>query len=126
MPDNLKDILVVDDEKEIRDLLKDCLEENHFNVLLAVDGIKALELIEERPPGLVIVDLLLPGEHGINLIKTVKEKYFIPVIIVSGVYRQEEVSDFMEEYSVEGFLEKPIDLNKLLEKIHQAVNAGTV
>ncbi len=126
MPDNLKDILVVDDEKDIRDLLKDCLEENHFNVFLAVDGIKALELIEERTPGLVIVDLLLPGEHGINLIKVVKEKYRIPVIIISGVYRQEEVSGFMEEYSVEGFFEKPLDLNKMLEKIYQAVNAGTV
>ncbi|UCH95605.1 MAG: response regulator [Candidatus Aminicenantes bacterium] len=126
MPDNIRNILVVDDEKEIRDLLKDFLEGNHFHVTLAADGLKALELIEENIPGIAIIDLLLPGEHGINLIKTIKEKYFIPIIIISSIYRREEIKPVMDEYFVEDFFEKPIDLKELLKKINTIINAKTV
>jgi len=126
MPNKIKDILVVDDEQDIRDLLKDFLEGHSFNVQLAEDGLKAIELIEKKPPGIIIVDLLLPGEHGINLIKTVKEKYFIPTIIISGIYKKEEVEDFIEEYFVEGYFEKPVNLNALLKKIKSIVDAKSV
>ena len=126
MQSNFKDILVVDDEQEIRDLLKEFLEENKFNVVLAADGLKALELIEKKLPGLAIVDLLLPGEHGINLVKTIKEKYFIPTIIISSIYRREELEDFIEEFFVEGYFEKPINLNELLKKINAISEARAV
>lgn len=122
----MKNILVVDDEENIREFLKEFLEEHNFKVTLADDGQKALELIEENLPGLMIVDLLLPGEHGIPLIKTVKEKYFIPTIIISSIYDRDEIEDFMEEYFVEAFLEKPLNLDLLLEKINSIINARTV
>ena len=126
MHDNMRNILVVEDEEKIREFLKEFLEEHNFNVTLADDGQKALELIEENRPGLMITDLLLPGEHGIPLIKTVKEKYVIPIIIISSIYDRDEVEDFMEEYSVEAFLEKPLNLDLLLEKINSILNAKTV
>jgi DNA-binding response OmpR family regulator len=126
MHNNIRNILVVDDEENIREFLKEFLEENNFKVTLAEDGLKALELIEEHLPGLMIVDLLLPGEHGISLIKTVKDKYFIPTIIISSIYNKDEIEDFMEEYVVEAFLEKPLNLDLLLEKINSIINARTV
>ena len=126
MHDNIRNILVVDDEENIREFLKEFLEENNFNVTLAEDGLKALELIEENLPGLMIADLLLPGEHGLSLIKTVKEKYFIPTIIISSIYDRDEIEDFMEEYFVEAFFEKPLNLDLLLEKINSIINARTV
>jgi DNA-binding response OmpR family regulator len=126
MHDNIRNILVVDDEENIREFLKEFLEEHNFNVTLADDGQRALELIEEKPPGIMIVDLLLPGEHGISLIKTVKEKYFIPTIIISSIYNRDEIEDFMEEYFVEAFLEKPLNLDLLLEKINSIINARTI
>jgi DNA-binding response OmpR family regulator len=126
MHNNIRNILVVDDEENIRELLKEFLEENNFKVTLAEDGLKALELIEADLPGLMIVDLLLPGEHGISLIKTVKEKYSIPTIIISSIYNKDEIEDFMEEYVVEAFLEKPLNLDLLLEKINSIINARTV
>ncbi len=126
MHDNIRNILVVDDEENIREFLKEFLEEHNFKVTLADDGQKALELIEENLPGLMIVDLLLPGEHGIPLIKTIKQKYFIPTIIISSIYDRDEVEDFMEEYFVEAFLEKPLNLDLLLEKINSIINARTV
>ena len=126
MKDKTRNILLVDDEKDIRDILAEFLEENNFSVRTAADGIKALELLEESIPGLALVDLLLPGEHGINLIKTIKEKYFVPVIIISSIYNKEEIEDFMEEYFVDGFIPKPLDLKKLLEKIESLLNDKTV
>jgi DNA-binding NtrC family response regulator len=126
MKDKERNILLVDDEKDVRDILAEFLEENNYTVRTAADGLKALELIEESIPGLALVDLLLPGEHGINLIKTIKEKYFAPVIIISSIYNKEEIADFMEEYFVDGFIPKPIDLNKLLEKIESIFDAKPV
>ncbi len=118
---NARNILVVDDEKEVRDLLKEFLEEKEFTVSLAEDGVKAMESIQKNLPGLIIIDLLLPGEHGINLAKTIKEKYFIPSILISSIYHREELDPIMEEYFIEAFLEKPLDLNLLLEKINAII-----
>lgn len=120
---NAKKILVVEDEIEIGDMLKDFLEEKNFEVVLASDGIRALELIGEDLPGIIIMDLLLPGEHGINLIKTIKSNFFIPIIIISGVYRLDEIKPVMDEYFVEGFLEKPLDLNRLMQLLNKIVDA---
>jgi two-component system OmpR family response regulator len=114
-----RDILVIDDEPEIREMLKEFLEEHDFTVATAKDGIEALECIKKHVPGIVITDLLLPGEHGINLIKTIKEKYFIPTIIISSIYNMEEVKPVMEEHFVEGFCKKPVNLAELLAKINE-------
>jgi DNA-binding response OmpR family regulator len=123
MPKIKRDILVVDDEQEIRDMLKDFLEEHEFNVTVVADGLAAMESIEKKLPGIVISDLLLPGEHGIDLVKSIKEKYFLPVIIITSIYEQEELEDMMEEYFVEGFCEKPINLVDLLNKIKAIIKS---
>jgi len=114
MPKTIHEILIVDDEEDILAMLKDFLEENDFSVSTTTDGLTAQELLEKHLPDMVITDLLLPGEHGITLAKTIKEKYFLPVIIMSGIYQKEEVEDMMEQYFVEGFCEKPINLPDLL------------
>jgi len=116
-----RDILVIDDEPEIGEMLHDFLKEHDFTVTLVRDGLAARETFDKKLPGIVIVDLLLPGEHGLNLIRTIKEKYFLPVIIISGVYKQDEVLDFMEEHFVEGFIEKPVNLSVLLQKINEII-----
>ena len=88
MLDNTKKhILIVDDEEEITALLKTFFELKGFSVAVMEDGITALNYISEILPDLVVTDLLLPGEHGIDVIKTIKKKYFIPVIIITGIYQ---------------------------------------
>ncbi|MCP5105697.1 MAG: response regulator [bacterium] len=120
---NKKRILVIDDELDVTDMLRDFLEANGFTVDTASDGLKGLACLKSFVPALVITDLLLPGEHGINIVKTIKEKYFLPVIIISSIYSEEELKDTMEEYFVEAFLDKPFDLNVLLETINIILNA---
>ncbi len=125
MKTNTRKILIVDDEQEVCELLRTILEENGFAVTTVSDGVTALESIQKDIPGIVIIDLLLPGEHGINLIKSIKTDFFIPTIIISGIYRPAEINALMDEYFVEGFLEKPIDLSRLLETINSIINART-
>jgi DNA-binding response OmpR family regulator len=113
-------ILVVDDEAEIRSLLKGFLESNNYEVWLAEDGQKAIELAEKRTPDLMITDLLLPKEHGIDLLHQIKDRFFIPVIAISGIYKKDEIMEDTDDIFLDGFYEKPLNLEDLLKGI-QAV-----
>ena len=115
-------ILLVDDEVEIRGLLKEFLEKNGFDVILAEDGQQALKLASEHVPDLVITDLLLPKEHGIDVMQTIKDKLFLPVIAISGIYKKSEIKDKLDDVYIDGFFEKPLNLEELLACIRSILN----
>ncbi len=115
-------ILIVDDEKEIRRLLKEFLEKNGFEVFVAEDGQQALKFATEHVPDLLITDLLLPKEHGIDVMHTIKDKLFLPIIAISGIYNKDEIKDRLDDIYIDGFFEKPLDLDKLLACIHSILN----
>ncbi len=117
-----KHILIIDDEPDVTDLLKDFFEQKNFKTEIIADGNEALGSFKDRLPDIVITDLLLPGEHGINVIKTIKEKYSLPVIIITGIYKKKELKNVIDDYSVEGFFEKPLNLEALLEKVNSILN----
>lgn len=114
-----KIILIVEDEPEVSTMLKDFFNSQGIDVALVDDGAAGLEYLKGDKPDLVITDLLLPGEHGIDLIKTIKEEYFIPVIVISGIYKLGEVQRSIQCDGVEGFFEKPLDLKRLLKKVQE-------
>lgn len=118
-----KHILIIDDEPEVTELLKNFFEENNFTTKIITDGNKALDYFKNVLPDIVITDLLLPGEHGINVIKIIKEKYFVPVIVITGIYKKKELKNVVDDYSVEAFFEKPVNLEALLEKVNSILNA---
>ena len=117
-----REILIVEDEEETRELLVSFFRENNYDIREAGNGTDALDLLKDKVPDLVITDLLLPGEHGVDLVRKIKDRYFIPVIIISGIYRAEEVRDVIENYFVEGFFEKPVDVMNLLRKVNVILN----
>ena len=116
-------ILIVDDEEEIRLLLKEFLEKKDFEVLVAEDGQKALELAEKHIPDLVITDLLLPKEHGIDVMHEIKDRFFIPIIAISGIYKKDEIKEKIDDIYLDGFYEKPLNLEELFKGI-QAILYG--
>jgi len=116
-------ILIVDDESEIRLLLKEFLEKNNFEVLVAEDGRQALALAEKRVPDLMISDLLLPKEHGIDVMREIKDRFFIPIIAISGIYNKDEVNEEIDDIYLDGFYEKPLNLEELFKGI-QAILYG--
>jgi CheY-like chemotaxis protein len=117
-----KKILVVDDEESNVFLFRGVLEQAGFTVLSASNGKEALETLAKDLPDLVITDLLMPGIHGFDLVKEIKENEqfkHIPVIITTAVYKGPQNRMIAHEAGADDFLEKPTDPEVLIDKVKQ-------
>lgn len=79
-----KVILIVDDEETVRDVLRRYLEREDFKVLEAEDGYTVLDIMEVSPPDLILLDLMLPGIDGINVLRKLRKKFRTPVIMLTA------------------------------------------
>ena len=115
-------ILVVDDEPIVRESLRDWLSDSGHNVLIADNGRRALELIEKERPGIALVDLVMPGMNGIDLLKKAKElSPEIEVIIITAYGSIPTAIDAVKQGAYD-YIEKPfcpekaeLLIDKLLE-----------
>lgn len=108
-------ILVIDDEMNICQMIKLCLNKNRYLCDIATDGLQATTLIENNTYDLVLLDVMLPYIDGFELIKYIKE-YQIPVIFVSA---KTQVEDRIKglKLGADDYILKPFDLNELLARI---------
>ena len=108
-------ILVVDDEPDIRTLVKEILEDEGFNVETAANAAQAREIRLSFSPDLVLLDIWMPGTDGIALLKEWKEKdsIRIPVIMISG-HGTVETAVEATRIGAYDFIEKPLSLAKLV------------
>jgi two-component system nitrogen regulation response regulator NtrX len=114
-------ILVIDDEKSIRNTLKDILETEEHEVVVAEDGPKGLELFAEGKFEVVLCDIKMPEMDGIEVLgKILEQPDDIPVILISGHGDIEIAVDAIKKGAFD-FLEKPLDLNRLLITIRHAL-----
>ncbi|MCB1688361.1 MAG: response regulator [Halioglobus sp.] len=81
---NFQDILVVEDEPKIAQLLLDYLEREGFRVTVLNDGVHAVEMIREREPGFVILDLMLPGKDGLTICREVRQFSTLPIMMLTA------------------------------------------
>ncbi|MDX2054467.1 MAG: response regulator [Polyangiaceae bacterium] len=113
--------LVVDDETEIRKLVRRLLESRGFRVMEAETGLRALRMVKERTPDLIVLDAMLPEVHGFEIARRIKgsRRYgHIPIIMVSAVYRGwRYAEDLKHGYGVDHFLEKPFRIGDLLAAV---------
>jgi len=77
-------IMVVDDELELAELLKDYLEEERYNVITSADGTEAVEMFRTHRPDLVILDIMLPGLDGMEVCRTIRSESNVPIIMLSA------------------------------------------
>ncbi len=77
-------ILVVDDEKEIAELVEVYLKNDGFAVTKAYDGAQALKAIEDQPPALALLDVMLPDISGFELCRRIRERYLFPIIMLTA------------------------------------------
>lgn len=77
-------IMVVDDEREIAELLKDYLEEEQFDVIFVVDGEQALIKFKEYQPDLVILDIMMPKLNGMEVCRKIRSESTVPIIMLSA------------------------------------------
>ena len=117
-------ILVVDDEPDIRDLVKDILEDEGHQVATAENGAAARKLLRERRPHLIFLDIWMPDLDGISLLKEWSEGDGLPcpVIMMSG-HGTVETAVEATRLGAYDFLEKPLSLAKLLLTVERALQA---
>lgn len=116
-----KKVLVVDDEDDIRKLVKRLLTEKGHQVIEADRGLVALRLVKEQTPDLILLDAMLPELHGFDIAKRIKgsDKYgSIPILMMSAVYRGWRIAeDLKANYGIEDYIEKPFRIAEMLAKV---------
>ena len=121
-----KVILVVDDEEDIRKLLKRLLADKGHRVVEADRGLLALRMVKEHTPDLIILDAMLPELHGFDIARRIKgsEKYGqIPIIMVSAVYRGWRIAeDLKNNYGIEEYIEKPFRITEVLKAVQRLLS----
>ncbi len=118
-------VLVVDDEEDIRKLLKRVLMDRSYRVIEADRGTVALRLVKEHVPDLIVLDAMLPELHGFEICRRIKgsQKYGqIPIIMISAVYRGwRYAEDLKQNYGVDAYIEKPFRITEVVRAIETAI-----
>jgi two-component system nitrogen regulation response regulator NtrX len=118
-------ILVVDDEADIRGLLKEILSEEGYEVEVAADAAQARSARVAQVPDLVLLDIWMPDTDGITLLRewSVTDGYDCPVVMMSG-HGTVETAVEATRLGAFDFVEKPLSLTKLLRTVERALDAG--
>ena len=116
-----KVILIVDDDQQVRTLLRRLLFESGYTTIMAVDGRQGVELAKTRKPDLILMDILMPNMDGhiaCHIIKTDSVTKEIPVVIFTAV-DSERSKEIAKEVGADGYITKPFGRDKLLDTISQ-------
>jgi DNA-binding response OmpR family regulator len=114
-------LLLVDDEKDFVDTLAERLQLRGYQVLTASDGEIALQIIKNDPPHLVVLDLLMPGISGLDVLQELKTLApQLPVILLTGRGSAPEGAEGMK-LGAHDFLMKPVKIDELIRKMEEAV-----
>lgn len=120
MSANREHLLIVDDDKEIRNLLTDYLEQADYRVTAVGDGKAMRRVLESNRIDLVILDLMLPGEDGLTLCRELRGKTNLPVLMLTA--RGDEVDRIIGlEMGADDYLAKPFNPRELLARIKSVV-----
>ena len=109
-------ILVVDDEAPMRKLLSSNLKASGYAVRSAADSAEALQLIEEHPFDLLLLDISVPGPNGLQILQAVRRGAEMPVLIVSGLGRERDKVEALD-LGADDYLTKPFSVAELLARV---------
>ncbi|MFH1836811.1 MAG: response regulator [Candidatus Omnitrophota bacterium] len=104
-------LLVVDDERDICDFVKNFFKERDFDVLMAYNGKEALEIIEREKPDIILLDMKMPTMNGFETLKKLKGKG-IKVIMVTAIEDEEKAKEAKLAGAIE-YITKPLMLEQL-------------
>lgn len=112
----VKTILVVDDSKNVRDLLRDYLSGQGYQVLTATDGEDALFILERETVDLILLDVMMPMMDGFSFIKRYRKESGVPIIMVTAKRTEEDmVRGF--ELGADDYIVKPFQMRVLLMRV---------
>ena len=118
-------ILIVEDDKFLRELMvRKLISEHSFEVLSAMDGESGLKAMKDQKPDLVLLDLILPGISGFDVLEKIKEEQCLtgmPVIILSNLGQQDDVEKGMKLGAIDYMVKAHFTPNEILVKIKQVL-----
>ena len=119
-------ILVIDDERSIRNTLKDILEYEKYVVDVAEDGVKGLEKVKAGEYDIILCDIKMPVMDGIEVLEKLDEMGAdMPLVMISGHGNIDTAVEAIKKGAYD-FIEKPLDLNRLLITIRNAIDKSTL
>ncbi len=126
MADEMKTVLVVDDEPDARDYLTTVLEDNGFATIIAKDGSDAIAKLEEMTPDLISLDITMPEKSGVSVYRKLKEDErlkSVPVIIITGVSDefQKFISTRRQVPPPDGYISKPVDADAFMKMVGELI-----
>jgi twitching motility two-component system response regulator PilH len=127
-----KQVLVVDDEMDVRTFISTLLETNGFKPVLAENGEQGMDMVRQKKPALVTLDVMMPKESGIKMyrhLKTNPDFASIPVLVISGLAKKtflhsQRVLDKFKGEQVplpEGYIEKPPEPEELMNEVKRII-----
>lgn len=117
MKNDIKKILVVDDEQKIVDVVKSYLEHSGFIVHCAYDGTTALSLFEKTNPSLVVLDLMLPDFSGEEICKIIRKKSAVPIIMLTAKVGEESILTGLN-IGADDYISKPFSPKELVARVN--------
>ncbi|MDD4213894.1 MAG: sigma-54 dependent transcriptional regulator [Bacteroidales bacterium] len=118
-------ILVIDDEKSIRNTLREILEYEKFQVDDAADGTEGIQKIEKEKYDVILCDIKMPKMDGIQVLKVIMEKTDTPVVMISGHGTIETAVESIKLGAYD-YIAKPLDLNRLLITLRNAMDKSSL
>ena len=109
-------VLVIEDDKSIRNFMKTILEANNYEVIMAVNGAEAYSMITSQCPDVVILDLGLPDMDGMKILKSVREWSGMPILVVSARSHERDKVEALD-LGADDYISKPFSLREVIARV---------
>ncbi len=114
-------VLLVEDERSLRDIVSKYLSNNGFAVDMASNGDDAIAMVEKNIYDIIILDIMMPGKSGIEVCKYIRTKYDVPVIFLTALDKEQDIVGGYE-VGADEYLTKPVTMPILKAKINALIN----
>lgn len=116
-------ILVVDDDKNLLDVIKYNLANDGYSVVLAETGTQAIEIARREKPDLIILDIMLPGIDGFEVCRILRKEMSVPILILSA--KTDEIDKVVGlELGADDYISKPFSVRELMARVRATIRRG--
>ena len=121
----MSSILVIDDDADVCDVLRDFLEQQGYTVQAVTSIDRASDYLRRAPPDLILLDVLMPDANGLDLLSRLKASHSDSQIVIITGLNDYRIADLFYQAGADGFLAKPLRLKTLSRTLRRLLNRPT-